>query len=200
MSEEKFGFTTDIQKKIYAMLITEEQTLKNSIEFAKPEYFDHPELKDMMSMMLGFFKKYSRVPSKEEFSEELDVLLSRNKRLPTDEYLDVALEVIELGEEGKFDFVSDKLLGFSRFQALRQAIIKSGEEKLKKRDYEGIVKLVTEAANIGNYNSQLKGLADIPAEKIKWLWENRIPKSKLLRKVRRIRRDFLSGLNWPRGP
>jgi len=25
-------------------------------------------------------------------------------------------------------------------------------------------------------------------------------KSKLLRKIRRIRRDFLSGLNWPRGP
>ena len=55
MSEEKYGFTQEIQKKIFAMLITEEQTLKNSIELAKPEYFDNKPLKDMMIILLGFF-------------------------------------------------------------------------------------------------------------------------------------------------
>ena len=43
-----------------------------------------------------------------------------------------------------------------------------------KHDYKGIAKLFKEADNIGNNNGQLKCLADIPAERINWLWENRI--------------------------
>lgn len=178
MIEEKFSFTQEIQKKIFAMLITEEQTFKNSIELAKPEYFDNLVLKDLMIMLLGFFKKYSRVPTKGEFLEELDSLLSKNERLPSDEYLDVAEEVIELGEEGNFDYISDKLIEFARFQAIKQAITISAK-KLETHDYKGIAKLFEEAINIGNNNGQLKCLADIKAEHIKWLWKNRIPEGKL---------------------
>ncbi len=152
MNEEKFSFTPEIQKKIFAMLITEEQALKNSIELAKPEYFDHPALKDMMIMLLGFYEKYSRVPTSTEFLEELDVMFSKNKRLPVDEYLDIAEKVIDLGEEGKFDFTGDKLIEFARFQTMKQAILKSAK-KLETHDYEGIAKLIKDAANIGNNNS-----------------------------------------------
>jgi len=50
------------------------------------------------------------------------------------------------------------------------------------------------------YAQQYYGFFDIPeyTEIVMTIVEP--GKSKLLRKVRRIRRDFLRGLNWPRGP
>ena len=118
------------------------------------------------------------MPTKGEFLEELDSLLSKNERLPSNEYLDVAEEVLKLGEEGNFDYIRDKLIEFTRFQAMKQAIALSAK-KLEKRDYEGIAKLFKDANNLGNNNGQLKCLADIKAEHIKWLWKNRIPEGKL---------------------
>ena len=50
------------------------------------------------------------------------------------------------------------------------------------------------------YRKQYYGYFDIPEYSEIILMIEEPAKSKLLRKMRRIRRDFLSGLKWPRGP
>lgn len=177
--DEKYSFSSDIQKKIVAMLIKEDRTFKENVDLVKPEFLDSPVLKDLLVLVTCFFEKYSRVPMEDEFLEELDSFLEGNKKLPNDEYMDVAEKVISLSRQHDFKYVKNKVKDFARFQAMRRALLKAGEEKLKKRDFQGIVKLVNEAADIGNHEGQVTCLADIQAEKIKWLWDNRIPEGKL---------------------
>ncbi|MQY57121.1 hypothetical protein GH140_02880 [bacterium] len=50
------------------------------------------------------------------------------------------------------------------------------------------------------YAQQYYGFFDIPEYSEIIMMIEEPGKSKLLRKIRRIRRDFLRGLNWPRGP
>jgi len=139
--DEKYSFSSDIQKKIVAMLIKEDRTFKENVDLVKPEFLDSPVLKDLLVLVTCFFEKYSRVPMEDEFLEELDSFLEGNKKLPNDEYMDVAEKVISLSRQHDFKYVKNKVKDFARFQAMRRALVKAGEEKLKKRDFQGIVKL-----------------------------------------------------------
>lgn len=153
--DETYGFTLNIEKKIVAMMLFDRGTFLTNINIVKPESFDSPVLGDMIRIIIAFFKKYSRVPTKDEFLEELDIFLEGKKGLPSDEYLDVAIEVLGIGEEGDFEYVGDKVVDFARYQGVKKEIMEAGEKRLEKRDYEGIVLGIRKAIAIGEDKEDL---------------------------------------------
>ena len=185
--EITYDFTFDIQKKIVAMLLKDDQTLEENIKFIKPIYFDHPALKDLTTLIYEFFKRYSRVPTGDEFLEELGSFLEkkrkRNKNFPVDAYCDICTEVLILRQEGNFDYVKDKTKGFAQFQAVRQAMLEGSKVLMKNQDYESMLKPIQKAIAIGKEEEEIEleltSLDTIAPEKVEWLWPNRIPKGKL---------------------
>jgi len=185
--ETTYDFTFDIQKKIVAMLLKDEKALKENVKLIKPDYFDSLALKDLTTLIYGFFKLYSRAPTEDEFLEELDSFIEkakkRNKHFPVDEYWDVCLGVLTLSRKGNFDYVKDKTKGFAQFQAVKRALLDAAKVGLKKRDYGGILNDVQRAIALGQEEEEMELeltlLDTIAPEKVEWLWPNRIPKGKL---------------------
>ncbi len=157
MSEiETYTYTPEIQKRIFAMLLFDTDAFMSNMEIVRPEFFDNPALRDFTKIVLDHKNKkgkdgfgYGKAPAKEEFKEEVLILIAGNKRLPEKEYIDVMLEVFEVGKKGDFDYVRDKVTDFVRYQGVKKAILDGGKIKLKKRDYEGIMKDVYKASTIG---------------------------------------------------
>jgi len=180
--EKKYEFTIDNQRKIVAMLFSDEKAFSENLELIKPEYFDNPPLRKIVSILKEFCEKYGKAPTKDEFLEELDTFVckevKRQKNFPIDAYLDTATNVWDVGKKTDFEYVKDKVVDFARSQAMMHALLEAVEKKLKKKDFEGIVRDINEAANVGSLESEVKCLADIEAEKVKWLWEDRIPAGK----------------------
>lgn len=177
-----YEYSIDIQRKIVAMFLSEGKTFKENSNFIRSEYFENPSLRDMVNLLGEFYRRYRRTPTKDEFQDELSTFISKEEKkrkgFPKDEYLDMAAKILEIGKKGNFDYVKDKVLDFARFQAMREAILEAGEKRLAKGDFWGIVKLVSEAASVGDHENEVRCLADIKAEKVKWLWEDRIPEGK----------------------
>jgi putative DNA primase/helicase len=181
--KERYEFTIDIQRKIVAILFSDEKAFKENLELIKPEYFDYPPLRKIVSILKEFYERYRKAPTEDEFQEELETFVGkeakRNKNFPKDEYLDTATKVLDFGKKADFDYVKDKTVDFARSQAMKHALLEAVEKKLTKKDFEGIVRDINEAANVGNLESEVRCLADIEAENVKWLWEDRIPAGKL---------------------
>ena len=76
------------------------------------------------------------------------------------------------------DYIKDNVVDFGRSQAFKKAIEEVMENKLEKKDYDGIVNSINEAASIGSKDGGLRTLSDIEPREIVWLWENRIPLGK----------------------
>ena len=189
--EKKFEFSHESQKKIFAMFLFDKEFLKSYGGLIKPDYFDNPVLKDLSKIVINFYEKYSRAPDTDEFLQELDDLITkekkRSKNFPLDEYFEIAKEILTIGNTGKFDYVRDKALAFAKYQAMKQALLISCEKFTKSdpdRDtYYDIVKLISEAAIAGDRDEPM-GLKEINCETVEpedvtWLWQNRIPLGKL---------------------
>jgi len=187
MAEITYDFSFDIQRKIVAMLLHDEKALEENVKLIKPDYFESTILKDLTTLIYGFFKLYSRVPTEDEFLEELNSFLEKakkkNKHFPVGEYCNVVSDVLTFSQKGNFDYVKDKTKGFAQFQAMKQVLRDGGKDRLKKRDYEGILNDVQKAIAIGKEEEkmelELTPLDTIAPEKVEWFWLNRIPKGKL---------------------
>lgn len=181
---KKFEFTGDTQIKIVSMLLNEEENIKENLEIIKAEYFNNPALKEMVTLLVEFYQKYGRGPTRNEFLEELNSFLDEQKKkqkiIPYEEYLNVAVEVLEISSKGNFDYIKDKLVDFSRLQAMKQALLESFE-KLKKADYEGILYSIQKAFGAGARKISLKEIClnEVEPENVNWLWQDRIPEGKL---------------------
>lgn len=148
-------FTAPIQKKIFAMLLFDADAFPLNAEAVKSEYFDNVVLKDFIDIIRGYYKKYNKVPTKDEFREEVILLLGKNEKLPEDEYIGVMSEVFELGEEGDFDWVRDQVVDFARSQAVKMAVLVGIKTSLKKGDYGGFINSFQKAASIGETGEDL---------------------------------------------
>ena len=177
-NQEIYDFTQDIQKMIVAWLLTENQALKENIGLVRPEYFDNPVLRDLTTLIIDFFNKYSRHPTEDELLQKLDSFLSKNKRLPSDEYLNVFENLIKLTRNSNFDYIRDAVVDFGRHQSFIKALLESGNY-LKKGDYDGLVNSINQAASVGVKDGGLRALSDIEAEEVEWLWKYHIPLGEL---------------------
>lgn len=112
--------------------------------------------------------------------QEFGDFLAKGDKLPDDEFKDEFNRIRAISEgQNDFTYTKDKLINFVRFQKMKQALLESGEKRLEKGDFQGIAKAVNEAASIDEEAGGAKCLAEIQAEKVKWLWGNRIPLGKL---------------------
>jgi archaellum biogenesis ATPase FlaH len=182
--EKKFELNADVQKQIAAMMLFDGDFLKSYEERIKPEYFDNPVLQDMAKLIKNFFAKYARAMTEIEFVNEIDSLLTGNKKLSADEYLKVMSDVLEIGKEGKFEYVRDKVVDFARRQEAKKVLLSVDEKHLDNRDYiEDIACKLKEAALAGDEDEPvgLKTIncGDVEPENITWLWQDRIPEGKL---------------------
>ena len=177
--QETYEFTPDIQKKIVAMVLSDQQTFEENIRLVRPEYFDSIVLGGLITLITNFFNKYFRSPTEDELLQELEVFLERDKRLPSSEFLDVYKEIVEMAKNDNFDYIRDNVVDFGRSQAFRKAIWEALEKRLEKRDYDGIVNSINEAASIGTKDGQLRTLSSIEAKDVEWLWESHIPLGEL---------------------
>ena len=173
-NQETYGFTLDIQKMIVAWLLAENQALEENIGLVRPEYFDNPVLRDLTTLIIDFFNKYFRPPTEDELLQKLDAFLSTDKRLPSNEYLDVYEKLIKLTRDSNFDYIRDSVVEFGRHQTFKKSILEASE-KLKKGDYDGIVNSINQAASVGVKDGGLRALSDIEAEEVEWLWRYHIP-------------------------
>jgi len=181
--EKTFGFSAENQKKIFVAILKDEKFLKSHKRQIKPYYFDYQVLKDMSEIVFSFFEKYSRIPKTDEFLEELDTFISKGKKrrkdFPANEYLAMAEEALEMGRDGNLNYAKDIAKDFARHQAMSRAILEAGK-KLKRDDFEGIVKSIQEGAGADEDEElQVVCLKDILPEKLEWLWAKRIPNKKL---------------------
>ena len=176
--QETYGYTLDIQKMIAAWFLADNQALKENIGLVRPEYFENPVLRGLITLIIDFFNKYSRPPIDDELIEEIDSFLKENKRLPISEYLDVLEEVIILTKSRNFDYIRDAVVKFGRHQTFKKAILES-PNRLNKGDYDGIVNSINQAASVGVKDGGLRALSDIEAEDVEWLWRYHIPLGEL---------------------
>jgi putative DNA primase/helicase len=188
LMKEKFEFNQDLQKKIVAMMLFDNEFLNSHREQIEPNYFDNPILKDLSKVVIDFHGKYGRIPSLDEFLQELDSLITEKKKrqrdYPFEECLSVATEIMNVGKKGSFDYVRDKVGDFARQQVAKRVILSVDEKRLDERDYlEDIAYKLKEAAMAGSGDEPvgLKTIncGDVEPENITWLWRDRIPEGKL---------------------
>lgn len=181
-----YDYSLELQRQIVALLLARGEELVRHGGIIKPEYFTHPVLSVMVKLMLDFFHKYNRGPSVIETEEEIMLFLDKNsKRFDTVEFMKVFGDVLTDIEGDQFEYVQDKILDFARYQAVQAAILKSASLLKTKRDYEGIVGLITEAAGTrpkeAEYGRELESIcvADVVGKQLEWLWHNTFPKAQL---------------------
>jgi hypothetical protein len=129
--------------------------------------------------MLKFYEQYGRCIELEEFTQELDLFIDNSKYpLPREVYAEQFGNILEDGLGKNFDYVCDQVLDWTTYQQMKLAILTSINLLQKKRDYEGIVKVITEA-KVTRAQAQAKldlaPISSIEEEPINWLWKDVIP-------------------------
>jgi replicative DNA helicase len=158
MSEQTYGFSSEIQFQIVAMLLADPSALVENMEVVKPSHFENPILSDAVKIIYDFFAKYHRSPSTDEFIQEFDTHISETKNIPAVDYINALGEIMAMAETAQFDFVRDKATEFSRYQAIRQAILEGAEIVKKKKNYADILEKVRSALAIGDPSKDLGSL------------------------------------------
>jgi len=176
-NNEVAHFTLAMQEKIFAWLIFDKEADK-AIDYVKAEDFKEP-VKSMTSLIIAFYKKYSRMPEGDEFSQELGDFIEKekkkNKNFPEAEYLETYERILSL-KNSDLNPSKDLLMKLMKHEAYKEALLKSGEELFPKFDYEGIDEEMRKVSAIGGeYDGELRVLSDIEAKDVSWLWKNRIP-------------------------
>ena len=153
-SSDKFPFSGRIQKAIVSMVIHDWKNFALYRETIKPEYFDNPVLENIVEIVYTFYKKYNRVPSKDELLEEVVQYLGKNKKEPEDEYIEVSDTIYSEITLPDFRFTKDKIIEFARDQAIKASMIES-IKLLEQKNYEGIRKRMETALNVGRSSENL---------------------------------------------
>jgi len=150
------AFTPDFQKMILAMLLYDKDSVFLATEIIRPDVFSNPVISDMARLLLDFYNKYSRVPTETEYIEEIASFLKTTDpkylAAPEDEYLDMLVEVGEIGKKALeidasqfFRPVRDKAVDFVRVQEAEKII----RTTAKNRDYGSMVVGLQRALSIG---------------------------------------------------
>jgi len=198
-SEKTFGFIPDFQKMFVVMMLFDKES-SPLIPMIEPESFDSPVLKDLVAVIVDFYKEYGRapavVPKSTEFWGVFDTFLGEKRIVAekADKYCDTAIEILEIGKEGEIDFryYRDKLVEFLQYQKVKKAV---GGETLKghmeRRDYGKIVAEIQKAMLVG------KNLGDLGII-VNQDWEKRLEDrhTKFNRKLRAIPTGFSAIDNW----
>ncbi|MCX5915049.1 MAG: AAA family ATPase [Deltaproteobacteria bacterium] len=180
-----YDYTHEIQLSIASAILADPQMLPQALAVINPKSFVNPAVQDFVALILRYIEKYHQVMPTDVFLQEVSDLLDKKPKLPADEYLKVAESIITLGMAGDFDYARDRAVDFARYQAVQEAILKSASLLKKKRDYQGIVGLITEAAGTRPEGAEegreldtvcVADVIEMPSE---WLWHDTFPKAQV---------------------
>ena len=149
------SYTAKIQKRIFAYLLFDKIAFASYIEMLEPGFFDSVVLRDFVTIIKKYNKKYHKAPAKDEFKEEVLLFIATNKRMPTEEYISMVLEIVKDGEKGDFDYVKDKVKDFMQKMGVKKAILDMGKTDLPKGDYEKMYGRLRKAVSIGEIEENL---------------------------------------------
>ena len=177
----KLPFTEDIQRHIVAMMLYDQTCPLEEAQKIEPEYFELQHHKDLARIILGFWSKYQHRPDEDELIQSLETFRANSKKpIPLEVHYDEYIRLSEL--QGKdFSFVRDQLEPWLQERTMEKALLRGIHLLKEKRDYDGIAKVVSEAAKGpgGERKAILLHGVDVVLEDIEWLWYNRIPRKKL---------------------
>jgi len=140
----KYDYSEGIQVRIVGMFLYDSLNIAQNIDIIKPEYFDNDVLKNFMEIIIAFYEKYKKTPNFDEFIEEVGLMLDKKARLPSDEYWKMIEELGDVCEEGKFEYVKDKVTDFARYQPVKNAILESIEQSKKRRIIQGLLRILNQ--------------------------------------------------------
>lgn len=173
--EEIMPFTYATEKMLLALLLFNKEAPED-IQYVRPKDFSSPVIRDMIKIVCDFYKKYSRLPSPDEFQQLLLSFLNSKEEkslpAPSSEYYDLYEEVLSLKKED-LKPAQDLFRRHARFQAHNEALLTIvKKEMVEKEDYEGIQELMMEAQAVGSRRGALrlveKDLSKMP-EKVEFL-------------------------------
>lgn len=188
MGEEKepaYGLRE--QKKIVAILISDDKNFEDILSIIEPERFDNPPIQLLVKIIKEFYEKYNSKPEVTELLNEIDKLFQKNRKLPVDEIMNVFEDVLALlAKPEGLNYLREEFIDFAKVQKLK-SVIYGGAEKFKKKSADELIdfmaKGIEEAKGIGKKDSadelQTVNLGDVKPEEVEWLWGNRIPLGKL---------------------
>lgn len=149
-----YGYSEETQIGFVAMFLFDTEAFVQNSEIIQPESFENPALADMVKLLKGFYKKYKRPATADEFLEEYSALISSSKHIPEEEYWEVVTAVLNRGKKGNFEYLKDKVVEFAQCQGVKRAII-SGVDLWKKGQYGKILTNVREALAVGELHDYL---------------------------------------------
>ena len=146
------------------------------------EYFENPVLADSVKLILKFYERYQRRPTEDEFLQEITTFLENSKvPKPPDVYLEQVEDILLNGCTSDFAYVRDQVAKFARYQATKNAILRSIGFLQKDQDYDAIKAEMDSAVSVGTSAGDLDvvDLADVERKEIEWFWHQKIPRAKL---------------------
>ena len=175
-------FSDDIKRQIVAMLIYDDEAWPAAGNMVKPEYFENPVLADSVKLILKFYERYQRRPTEDEFLQEITTFLENSKvPKPPEVYMEQVEDILTKGCTSDFAYVRDQVAKFARYQATKNAILKSIGFLQKDQDYDAIKAEMDSAVSVGTSAGDLDvvDLADVERKEIEWFWHQKIPRAKL---------------------
>jgi len=175
-------FSEDIKRQIVAMLLFDKEAWPAAGRMVKPEYFENHVLSDSVRLISKFYERYQRRPSEDEFLQELTTFLENSKvPKPPEVYMEQVEDILTKGYTSDFAYVRDQVAEFARYQATKNAILKSIGHLQKGQDFDAIKAEINSAVSIGTSAGDLDvvDLADVERKEVRWFWQHKIPRAKL---------------------
>lgn len=142
-SLKKFGST--FQTKCLASLISDRAFLERIVDIISPDYFETDAHKWVVKITMEYFPKYRDIPTMEVFKVEY---LKVSSAVLQASILDQLKNAYKQTDAKDLVYVKEQFLEFCKNKKLQNAIYEAGN-LLKVSDYEGIWKLIHDAANAG---------------------------------------------------
>lgn len=172
MEIAKYPFRENFQNKILALMIRDKTFIAANRSLLRPGYFDNYLHATICAVILQFYDNYDVPPSIETLKEKL-VDHSSYKLLC------ILLAKLSSLEVEDHKYIKEKVIDFSRQQAVRRALLKS-EDLVKAGRFEEIQREVTSATLLGNQQEDLGfNFATNFRERVKELSPDELQRNKL---------------------
>ena len=135
MVQDRYQYEEEFQLGILALMVQDAHFAVNYAEVIRPVFFSNEYAQDLCEIIQDFIAQYSSVPTQTAFIEEVKKFTSSElKKSFRDFYVEVGNDLYTTNIEQDKDYVKSEVIRFGRKAALRQALLKITDTKLKLLD------------------------------------------------------------------
>lgn len=148
MSIQKYSFVDSVQRGILFLSKSRKGFAVEAIDLIKPEYFEALTHQNIFTVIKNHFKEYGELPTDDVILEEIKSLKSDNEKLS--DYEEDLKKINSIDEESikNENYILDKLEGFARSQAVKEALVDSLDD-IEDERYDRFLDRVRAAASVG---------------------------------------------------